>query len=469
MKLLFSTKERKIMSDYTELIEKQKKYYNTGATRNTTFRKEQLKRLYEKISLYEERINEALWKDLHKGAYESYLTEVGICKQEISHAIRNLKKWARPKRVCTSLLHFKAKSFIHSEPYGQTLIIAPWNYPFQLIIGPLAGAIAAGNTVILKPSELASATESIISEIISELYDEEYIACRTGGAIVSQELLKLKFDHIFFTGSPRVGKYVMEAAAKNLVPITLELGGKSPVIVDETANIDLTARRLTWGKFLNGGQTCIAPDYLFVHESVKDNLVKRINFYIEKFYGENPQESPDYLRIINEANTHRLKALIKDQKILTGGNIDEKDKYISPTLIDEPALDSPIMTEEIFGPVLPILSYDSLEKVIEIIAERDKPLAMYIFSNSRKNQKKLLANISAGNGAINDVIMQFANANLPFGGVGSSGMGSYHGKHSFTAFSHQKSILNRSNLIDVPIRYAPYKSLYFRIVRKLIM
>lgn len=456
------------MTDYIELIEKQKKYYNTGATRSISFRKEQLKKLYSKISLYEEKINEALWKDLHKGAYESYLTEVGICKQEISHLIRNLNKWARPKRVRTSLLHFKAKSFILNEPYGQTLIIAPWNYPFQLIIGPLAGAIAAGNTVILKPSELAPATENIITKIITELFDEEYISCKNGGATVSQELLKLKLDYIFFTGSPRVGRYVMEAAAKNLIPITLELGGKSPVIVDETANIDITARRLTWGKFLNGGQTCIAPDYLFVHESVKEKLVERIIFYIEKFYGKNPQESPDYLRIINETNTLRLKSLIKDQKILTGGIIDEKDKYISPTLIDEPALDSPIMTEEIFGPVLPILSFDSLDKVIDIILERDKPLAMYIFSNSRKNQKKLLANIPAGNGAINDVIMQFANANLPFGGVGPSGMGSYHGKHSFTAFSHQKSILKRSNLIDIPIRYAPYRDLYFRVVRRLI-
>lgn len=456
------------MSEYSLLFDKQKTFYEAGRSRDITFRRNQLQKLYNAVLQNESKIYDALWKDLHKGPYESYITEIGICLDEINFLIKNLKKLSRPKKVRTPLMHFKAKSFILSEPYGQVLIVAPWNYPFQLVIGPLAAAIAAGNTVIVKPSELAIETEGLIGEIISELFEEEYVSCVKGGQTVSRNLLKLNFDYIFFTGSPRVGKYVMLAAAENLTPITLELGGKSPVIVDETANIDLSARRLTWGKFLNGGQTCIAPDYLLVHETKKEELIARIIFYIEKYYGTDPQQSPDYLRIINEANFLRLSCLLENQKVLFGGISDATEKYISPTLIDEPALDSFIMQEEIFGPILPILSFKNIEEAISIVEAKERPLAMYVFSNSRKNQNIILESIRAGNGAINDVIMQFANSNLPFGGVGSSGMGAYHGKHSFANFSHQKSIFKRSNLIDVPLRYPPYKSLYHKIIRKIL-
>ncbi|MCF8381660.1 MAG: aldehyde dehydrogenase [Bacteroidales bacterium] len=456
------------MREYSVLFEKQKLFYEKGISRNISYRKEQLQNLYKAIVQNEEKIYAALWKDLHKGSFEAYLTEIGIVLDEINFLISNLKKLSRPKRVRTPFTLFKAKSYVTSQAYGQVLIMAPWNYPFQLIVGPLAGAIAAGNTVILKPSELATATEAFVNELIAELFDEEYVACVMGDSVISQNLLNLKFDYIFFTGSPRVGKIIMTAAAKNLTPLTLELGGKSPVVVDETANIELAARRLTWGKFLNGGQTCIAPDYLLVHETVKNQLVDRIIFYIEKSFGKDPQKSPDYLRIINASNFIRLSHLLKNQKILTGGVSNEEEKYFSPTLIDEPAPDSMIMQEEIFGPILPVLSFKNIDEAINLVESKDKPLAMYIFSNSKKNQKKLLEGIHAGNGAINDVIMQFANPNLPFGGVGPSGMGAYHGKHSFATFSHQKSILIKSNLIDIPLRYPPYKKGYHKIVKALI-
>lgn len=453
------------MSEFNDLLERQRAFFDSGRTLDLSFRKKQLVKLYEFLSDNEERIYEALWKDLRKSRYESFLTEVGTSKLEIGDLIKNLKKWAGPQKRPTPLLHFQGKSCVIPDPYGQNLIISPWNYPFLLNVAPLGGAMAAGNTVIIKPSEISTATESLISEMISELYEDQYIACAKGGAKINQELLKMNFDHIFFTGSPRVGKIVMEAASRLLTPVTLELGGKNPVIVDQTADIDIAAKRIAWGKLLNGGQTCIAPDYLMVHNSVKNEFLERIIFYFEKFYGKDPVDNPEYLKIVNDQGFTRLNSLLKDQNIIYGGLSDPAERYLSPTLVDEPAHDSPIMEEEIFGPVLPVLGFDDKEKVIRFIRNRPKSLSLYFFTRSRATRKEFLERIPAGNVSINDTLVQFANPHLPFGGVGRSGMGTYHGKHSIEAFSHPKSVYRRTGFTDIVFRYPPYRNWYWKVVR----
>jgi len=456
------------MKEYSSLLKSQKEFFRKGETRSECFRKEQLQKLYHLISENTAGICEAMQKDLGKSFFESYMTDIGTTLHEIRLLKNNLSKWSRPKKVRTGIVQWPGRSFIYPEPYGTCLIIAPWNYPFQLLFLPLAGAVAAGNTTILKPSEISTHTEQYLCRIISENFPEEYIACIKGGVETSQKLLEEPFDHIFFTGSTKVGKIIMEKAAKNLTPVTLELGGKSPVIIDKTANLKLAAKRICWGKFLNAGQTCIAPDYVFVPESVKDAFINEAIKAIEGFYGKNADKSADYSRIINDANFERLKTYITaGDTIVYGGISDAESRYISPTLL-ESTPDSAAMKDEIFGPVLPVLSYKEEKEMVSYIQSREKPLAMYIFSENNSFQNKMLKEIQAGNGAINDTIMQFTNPNLPFGGVNHSGIGDYHGKYSFRNFSHYKSIYKGSSLIDIPLRYPPFKDLTKKIIRRLL-
>lgn len=368
-----------------------------------------------------------------------------------------MKKWSKPKKVKTPITNFLASSYIYNEPYGVALIMSPWNYPFQLIMAPLVGAISAGNCVLLKPSELAVETEKIIVKIIKDTFSDEYIGVITGGIEESTALLKEKFDYIFYTGGINVGKIVMRAAAEHLTPITLELGGKSPCIVDKDANIDLAARRIAWGKFLNAGQTCVAPDYLVVHRNIKEKLISSIEDYIVEFFGENTFESEDYPRIINERHFKRLEGYLKEGKIVSGGNTDINNLYIEPTIIEGINFENRIMEEEIFGPIFPVIEFEDIDKVIDIVKNNPKPLALYYFSENKEKQEFIIKNISFGGGCINDTIMHLSTSTLPFGGVGSSGIGGYHGRASFDTFSHKKSILKKSNLIDIKIRYAPFK------------
>ncbi|MBO0527645.1 aldehyde dehydrogenase [Clostridium botulinum] len=442
---------------YKKYIEKTEEFFEKGYTKDINFRIETLKKLKHNIKMNENNIFKALKIDLNKSEFETFITEIGIVYDEINGAIKNIKKWSKPKKVKTPITNFLASSYIYNEPYGVALIIAPWNYPFQLIMAPLVGAISAGNCVLLKPSELAVETEKIIVKIIKETFSDEYIGVVTGGVKESEALLKEKFDYIFYTGGINVGKIVMRAAAEHLTPITLELGGKSPCIVDKDANIDLAARRITWGKFLNAGQTCVAPDYLVVHRNIKEKLISSIENYIIEFFGENAFESEEYPRIINERHFKRLEGYLKEGKIVSGGKTDISNLYIEPTIIEGINLKNRIMEEEIFGPIFPVIEFEGMDEVIDIIKNNPKPLALYYFSEDKEKQEFIIKNISFGGGCINDTIMHLSTSTLPFGGVGSSGIGGYHGRASFDTFSHKKSILKKSNLIDIKIRYAPFK------------
>ena len=388
--------------------------------------------------------------------FESYATEIGFVLDEISTHIRHLKNWSLPKRSATPITSFPASSFTINEPLGNVLIIAPWNYPFQLLIAPLTGAISAGNTAILKPSEISSNTANLIEEIFNNIFDPGLIRVIKGDKNITRSLLTLKFNHIFFTGSPRVGKIVMKAAAENLTPVTLELGGKSPCIVDENINVKLTAKRIIWGKLVNAGQTCISPDYILVNKNIKDKLIEEMKRAILRFYGENILESNDYPRIISKPNVERLAALISDKEIVYGGTYDVESRYFEPTIIDNISPEDTVMQQEIFGPILPIITYSKLEEVIEFVNNRPKPLALYFFSRCKRLQKRIVKDIPAGGVTINDTVMHFANNNLPFGGVGNSGTGKYHGKHSFLTFSNAKPVVYKKTWLDVPIRYAPF-------------
>ena len=444
------------MTEIQALVQRQKAFFNTGQTKDARFRKAQLDILQRAIGENQEKILKALQQDLSKSAYEGYLTEVGIVLDEIRFIKRHLRKWAKARRVRTHLFQFPGSSYIYAEPYGVSLIISPWNYPFQLVIGPLIGSIAAGNCTVVKPSEHAPRTAAIFSEIISNIFQRDYIAAIEGEAEVSRALLEEDFDYIFFTGSVAVGKLVMQAAARHLTPVTLELGGKSPCIVDRDVDLNLTAKRIVSGKFINAGQTCIAPDYLLVHRAIKRELLDRMKFFIHQFYGDDPLLSPDYPRIVNEKHFLRLKGLLHTGTVITGGHCDRQSLYIAPTILDDIAWDDPIMQDEIFGPILPVLTYDDLTEAVSRVKNLPQPLAFYYFSNNRQNGEKIIREISFGGGCINDTLLHFANPHLPFGGVGSSGIGSYHGKKSFEAFSHQKSILKRSFRLDAPLRYPPY-------------
>jgi aldehyde dehydrogenase (NAD+) len=446
------------MADIQVIMERQRKFFESGKTRDIPFRLEQLKKLGRAIQRHEKDILGALKSDLNKAPFEAYATEIGMVLEELRFVIRHLPGWATPKKVITPIVNFLSTSRIYSEPYGIVLIMSPWNYPFQLAMEPLIGAIAAGNCAIIKPSNYSSNTSKIIEKIISEAFSDSFVAIVQGGREANHTLLEQKFDYIFFTGSVAVGKTVMEAASKHLTPVTLELGGKSPCIVDETANIDLAARRIVWGKFLNAGQTCVAPDYVVVHNKVKDVLIRKMKEYIVRYYGENGCANEHYPKIINSKHYMRLLALLENQHILIGGNASTSTNQIAPTLIDQINWDNPIMTEEIFGPILPILEYQDFNDVINKINQRPKPLALYLFTRNKRHERKVIGSISFGGGCINETVMHLVSSHMPFGGVGESGMGGYHGRYSFDTFSHKKSILKKSNLFDMPFRYPPYKN-----------
>ena len=421
------------------------------------FRKESLKKLLHNIVENEEAIIKALSDDFKKPAFEAVLTETNYVISDLKETIKNIDSWAKPKKVMASFLNFPSSDYIYSEAYGNVLIISPWNYPFQLALCPLVAAFAAGNKVTLKPSELTPNTSNIISKIISDTFAVKDVEVITGDATIAANLLRKRWDYIFFTGSVAVGKIVAKAAAENLTPVTLELGGKSPCIVDETANLELSARRIVWGKIINAGQTCVAPDYILVHHKMKDVLVKFLIQEIEKALGTNPEESPDFARIINLKNWQRQLSLLENQKILFGGQSNKETLYLAPTLLDEPKMDSLVMTEEIFGPILPILSYESKADIDKIISSFEKPLSLYLFSQNKSFINEVLQKYSFGGGCINDTVIHLANNRLPFGGVGNSGMGAYHGKLSFDIFSHKKAIVKKGTWLDLPMRYAPYK------------
>lgn len=439
-----------------ETLEKQRKFFNSGKTRPVEFRISQLRTLKQAIKNHEPRIIEALATDLAKSEFEAYETEIGNTYQEINFAIKHLPSWVKPEKVPTPLTIFPSRSFIYKEPRGTSLIIGPWNFPFQLNVIPLLGSIAAGNTSIIKPSEVAPATSRILAELIAKSFSDDYIAVFEGDAEVAKELLAQKFDTIFFTGGTRIGREVAEHAARNLTPAILELGGKSPCVVDVNTNLQITARRIVWGKFLNAGQTCIAPDYVLVHRSEKTSLLTKMKEQIVNLFGNDPSKSPDFPRIINERHFDRLLSLINGN-IFEGGNHDRASRYIAPTIIRDVDFEHPSMNDEIFGPVLPVLEYENLDDAIQLINKHRHPLALYLFTNNKDTEEKIINGISFGTGCINDCLVQFQNPNLPFGGVGTSGIGSYHGKNSFDAFSHRKSIVKSTPSLDLPLRYPPYR------------
>jgi len=424
---------------------------------NIAYRKEVLIKLLNVIITHENEIIEALYSDFRKPAFEAVLTETNYVISELKDTIKNFHKWAKPKRVFPSILNFPSTDYIYKEPYGKVLIIAPWNYPFQLALCPLVSAVAAGNQVVLKPSELTPKTSEIIAKIIEKTFPVNHVEVIEGGLEVSQKLLSQRWDYIFFTGSVPVGKIVAKAAAENLTPVTLELGGKNPCIIDNTANLKLAAKRIVWGKFINAGQTCIAPDYILIQKDMKSHFIEFMKLEITKAYGENPKLSPDYARIVNEKNWLRLANMIDENKVIFGGQTDIEYCYISPTLIDESNVDSLIMKDEIFGPLLPILSYENETEINTIISKYEKPLSLYVFTEDKKFAQKIIKQYSFGGGCINDTVVHFSNKRLPFGGVGHSGIGAYHGSLSFDTFSHKKGIVKKANWLDLPMRYAPYK------------
>ena len=451
------------------ILEKQRKFFTSEETKSYTFRVKMLKKLREAILGFEEEIFEALETDLKKSKFDAYTTEIGHCLAEIIFAVKNLKKWMTQQKVGGSKLFPLSKGFIVSEPLGISLIVSPWNYPFALTILPLIASIAAGNCTVLKPSEISKNTEKVILEMITKYFDEKFISVICGGVEISQKLLKEKFDYIFFTGGEKVGKIVMKAAAENLTPITLELGGKSPCIVDENCDLQKATRRITWGKFLNAGQTCVAPDYLLVQKNVKGKLITEIKKYILEFYGESPQESKDFGKIINENHFDRLSELLKEGEVIFGGKTNREKLYISPTLIKKIPENARIMNEEIFGPILPILEFSQASEAINFINRKPKPLALYIFSRDKRFRHRVISETSSGGVCINDTIVHLTASNLPFGGVGNSGFGKYHGKAGFDTFSHQKSVFRQTLLFDMPKRFPPTNDMNLKILRKILM
>lgn len=423
---------------------------------NINYRKEKLKQLLNSVIQHENKITLALYEDFKKPEFEAVVTETSYVISDLKHTIKNINKWAKPKRVLPSLLNFPSSDYILSEPYGKVLVIAPWNYPYQLALCPLIAAVAAGNKVVVKPSELTPNTSAIIKKIISEIFDKEHVEVIEGGIEVSQQLLSHRWDYIFFTGSVAVGKIVAKAAAEFLTPVTLELGGKNPCIIDDNCNLKLTAKRIVWGKFMNAGQTCIAPDYLLVNSKIKTKLVDALKEEIVLAYGENPEISADFPRIVNTKNWTRLVSFLENESILFGGQTNKVDNYIAPTLLNESTFESLVMQDEIFGPILPIISYQKEDEIDKIILKYEKPLSLYVFSNNIKWAKEIVKKHSFGGGCINDTIIHFSNNRLPFGGVGNSGIGAYHGKLSFDSFSHKKAIVKKGLWLDLPFRYAPY-------------
>ena len=458
-----NTTSQQLSNMVNQMVSKQRDFFLTNETKSIDFRLKQLTKLKCAVEKYSSDIYDALWRDLHKCKEEVFLTEISIVLNEINNHIKNIKKWAKHNKVKTPLYLMPSKSFVKYEPYGVALIIAPWNYPFQLMFAPLVGAISSGCCAVMKPSPYSQHTSEVMQKIIDETFDKKYIAMIQGHRDVNQALLAQKFDFIFYTGSPDMGRVVMEAASKNLTPVVLELGGKSPCIVDKDCNIDFAARRIVWGKTINAGQTCVAPDYLMVHRDVKEELLKKMIHYVEKFYGEDQQQSQCYCRIINDKAYQRLMSYLNDGKIIYGGNCDAKERYIQFTLLDlgqqsESVSMVSVMKDEIFGPILPVIEFDYINKVYDYIAKRPKPLALYYFGNDEAAMD-VLNRTTSGGVCINDTILHVANEYLPFGGVGDSGMGKYHSKESFLAFSNKRAVFKSSNNIDFAMKYPPYDNM----------
>lgn len=452
------------MKDYIpSTVQKQRAYFLASHTLPISFRKRALQQLLQAIKQYEQQLAEALWQDLHKSYEEAYLTELSIVYGEISNHLRHLSRWARPERKSSPLAIMPASSSIIKEPLGNTLIIAPWNYPVQLLLNPLVGAISAGCTAMLKPSPYVPNVSRVLTEMIRATFSEEYIAIVEGNRQVNQMLLAERWDMIFFTGSPSLGKMVMEAAAKHLTPVVLELGGKSPCIIDKTANLPIAAKRVAWGKSLNAGQTCIAPDYLMIHEDVKDQFLKLLVKEWKHLLTKNPQKAKHFVRIVSEKALDRLIGYLNDGAIYHGGHYDKSERFLEPTILTNVSPDAPVMQEEIFGPIFPVLTFKHIDEVISFVTLREKPLALYYFGT---NDKKILRHTSSGGTCINDVIMHIVNHKTPFGGVGNSGMGAYHGKDSFLAFSHRRSVIKTPTWVDMPFRYMPYK--LFNLIKKMV-
>lgn len=453
------------LADLKKVVEDQRRFFMTGKTRDVEFRVQSLTKLLRILTEKEAEITEALRLDLGKPPLEAYSTEVAYVLNDLKHVIKKVRQWSQPKKIGSPLVVQPARSTIYSEPYGNILIIAPWNYPFQLIISPLIGALASGNTAVLKPSELTPHTQELLVRLIGENFPADYVACVGGGVEESQALLDEKFNFIFFTGSTRVGKIVMEKAAKHLTPVCLELGGKSPCIVDKNIDLKVATRRIIWGKFMNAGQTCVAPDYLLVERSIYGEFVTEMGKTLKEFFGTNPKESQSYARIVNSSHVDRLSKLIDPSKVVHGGNFSREDKYIEPTLLSNVSWDDSIMQEEIFGPLLPMIPYDNIEQAMQQIANKPKPLAFYLFTKDKALQEKVLNGLSFGGACVNDCIVHLANPELPFGGVGDSGIGAYHGKHSFDLFSHKKSVLLKPFWGDATMRYAPYTNMKLKLIR----
>lgn len=440
------------------ILERQREYYKSGVTIPVNFRIEQLKKLYAAVKKYQNEINDALKSDLGKSHFEGFMCESGLVLSEISYMIRNTRRFARRKTVATPITNFASHSYKQPVPYGNVLIMSPWNYPFLLTIDPLADAIAAGNTAIVKPSAYSPETSKIIEKIISECFEPEYVTVVTGGRKENSALLEQKFDFVFFTGSKEVGKEVLRHTAEHLTPAVLELGGKSPCIVDKTANIKLSAKRIVFGKYLNCGQTCVAPDYILCERAVKDTFIREVIKEIKLQYGEKPLENKDYGKIINEKHFSRLCGLIDENKVVIGGDVNVFTCQIAPTVMDNVTESDAVMGEEIFGPIMPILTFDDFDSLISELKDKEKPLAIYLFSSNKKHIKRVTNELSYGGGCINDVVIHLATSEMGFGGVGESGMGSYHGKEGFEAFSHFKSVMDKKTWLDLPMRYQPYKS-----------
>lgn len=455
---LVSTHDQQTAADIRRIYDKQKAFFESGATRSYAFRKEQLKKISKAVKAYDSRILEALSKDFRKSTFESFGTEIGPLLTEIRHTISSLREWMRPRRVGTPLPFLPSSSWTYADPLGITLIISPWNYPFLLMFRPLVSSIAAGNTMILKPSEISSHTAAVITDLIREYFDEEYIAVVNGdGEAVGNELLNnYHFDHVFFTGSVNVGRKIMQMAARHLSPVTLELGGKSPCIIDKEVDIAFAARKIAWGKFLNAGQTCVAPDYLLLHEDVKDQFLAALKKTILGMYGPDPKQSPDFARIISDRRYQAVARFLADGDVFLGGESDASERYIAPTVILNVTREDAIMKEEIFGPILPVIVYRDQQEVFSHIAENPYPLALYIFSSNKKTAEYYIEHIRFGGGCVNNTLIHLGNPDLPFGGVGTSGIGQYHGEHGFDTFSRVKSIMKTPTWFDAPLWYPPY-------------
>jgi len=449
------------------IINSQETFFQSGTTLDTGFRIKALVKLRNLLKEHDEEFNEALRLDLGKHPFEAYASEHGLAIQEIGIMIRNLKRWSRPKKAYTPMAHWFARSFYLNEPYGKVLIISPWNYPLQLLLMPLIGAIAAGNCVLAKPSRHAVNTTRLIQKLISENFAPEHITLIEGGSEINKILLDQQFEYIFFTGSTNVGKKVMGAASKHLTPVSLELGGKSPVFVEPDVSASLAAKRIMWGKLLNAGQSCVAPDYLLVHKDISESLVREMEKYLAKAYGADIKSNPDYARIINSETAEQLSGWLKNKTVLLGGDCDPENRYISPTVVKITDMNDVLMQEEVFGPILPVVEYENLDDALNIVKDKPRPLALYIFTRSKKIQQKIIQSTQSGSGGINETVVHFINPYLPFGGVGKSGMGRYHGKYSYQTFSYKRSFLKKANWIDFPVRYPPYAK-KVRLIKTLI-